>query len=147
MYRHGDLVAESKVIQHVDSEEHHDVRKPSNQWDSSFFHEEWRVGGGEVRRPCKESRDNELDESDKETAIRFLSVEMLVRAIKGATQDSLDNGFQRENLGKSVNLWIIVSGKPSLCTNIGATTTENQADHGCEWQHGCCKPYKSAEHP
>ncbi len=82
MDRHGNIVAKSEIVQHVDSEEHQDIRKPSNQGDSSFFDKEWRMGGGEVRWPCEESRYNELDESDEEAAIRFLSVEILVSASK-----------------------------------------------------------------
>ncbi len=84
MYRHRDVVAKSEVVQHVDSEEHRDVWKPSNQRDSSIFDEERRAGGGEVNRPSEESRDNELDEGDEETAIRFFSVEMPVSAFKVA---------------------------------------------------------------
>lgn len=37
-----------------------------------------------MNRPSEESRDNELDEGDEETAIRFFSVEMPVSAFKVA---------------------------------------------------------------
>lgn len=60
-------------------------------------------------------------------------------------QDSLDNGFQSENLEKGVNLGILVPAKPSLFTDIRAATTEYQAKHSCKRQHSCCKSYKSAK--
>lgn len=78
MYRDGDIVAESEVVQHVDGEEHQDVGKPSNQRNSSIFDEKGRAGGREVRGPCEESRDDELDEGDEEAATGFFSAKSMV---------------------------------------------------------------------
>lgn len=78
MYRYGDVVAESEVIQHVDCEEHQDVRKPSNQRNSPVFDEKGRAVGGEVRWPCEEGRDDELDEGDEEAASGFFSARYMI---------------------------------------------------------------------
>ena len=50
MHGHRDVVAESKVVEEIDSEEEKDVREPAGEGDGAGFEEEWRVGEGEVGR-------------------------------------------------------------------------------------------------
>ena len=66
---HGDryVIAKSVIVQHIDEEEHDNIRNPTHQGNCPWLDEEGRIVDGKMRWPSKECSDDELDERDEKT--------------------------------------------------------------------------------
>ena len=65
MDRHGDVVAEGVVIQHINAEEKYDVDQPTADRDSVWLDEEWRTCKIELRDIACDSDEEELYKGQK----------------------------------------------------------------------------------
>jgi hypothetical protein len=64
--RYRDVVAEGKIVHHVDGEEHDRIDEPDRQWHRSGLQEEGRVRAREVLWQGEQCHQQELGKRDQE---------------------------------------------------------------------------------
>lgn len=72
MHWDRNVIAKSKIVEQIDSEEHEHIWQPSCQRDTPRLEEERRSFDGEVGWPGEDGGDDELDEGDEE-ALGYVS--------------------------------------------------------------------------
>jgi hypothetical protein len=65
MYRHGDVIAERMVVQHIDGEEEEDVDQPAAEGNAVRSEKEWGAVGVELGDVASGGNEDELNEGQE----------------------------------------------------------------------------------